>query len=151
MSEKATSETLNNANSNPKKEKPTKEKKVKDKYYAGTNVEKLPKIPKKYIQDLESIEALTPEQLEKYYTAVILGIIPDRFGLEVSVDSKLKAAKGLMDLRENKLKEQVISNEQEEVALAIDFVIKQKEQVDGGINPDDEDGDLNDDESDIGN
>ena len=115
---------------NLKRENPSKEKKIKSKYYAGTNVEKLPKIPKKYLDDLRAVEALSPDDLEKYYTAVILGIIPDRFGLEASVDTKLKAAKGLTELREAKLREQTVVNEQEQEVFACDFVIKQKQQAD---------------------
>lgn len=129
MSESNITNVIETENS-PKKEKPLKEKKVKSKYYAGTNVEKLPKVPKKYLDDLNKVEALTPDQLEKYYTAIILGIIPDRFGLEASVDTKLKAAKGLTELREAKLREQTVANEAEQEIFACDFVIKQKQQAD---------------------
>lgn len=128
----------NNEAETLKKEKPTKEKKektlegkkIKPKYYAGTNVEKLPKVPKKYLDDLRNVEPLSPEDLEKYYTAVILGIVPDRFGLETSVDTKLKAVKGLTELREAKLREQTVANEAEQEVFACDFVIKQKQQAD---------------------
>lgn len=113
-----------------KKEKTLEGKKIKTKYYAGTNVEKLPKVPKKYLDDLRNVEPLSPEDLEKYYTAVILGIVPDRFGLEVSVDTKLKAVKGLSELREAKLREQAVMNEAEQETFACDFVIKQKQQAD---------------------
>lgn len=120
----------------PKKESDKEKKIIKDKYYAGTNIEKLPKIPKKYIEDIMSIETLTSEQLEKYYTAIILGIVPDRFGLEISIADKLKAAKGLTELREAKLKEQAIMNEEEQEVFAIDFVIKQKKQADELVDDD---------------
>lgn len=113
----------------PKKEKETT-REIKPKYYSGTKIEKLKRVPKGYLNDLNNVEALTPEQLEKYYSAIILGLIPDRFGLEVSIDEKLKAAKGLSELRQNKLKEQAIQNMEEQEAFAIDFVIKQKQQVD---------------------
>lgn len=116
--------------SKEKKEKTLEGKKIKSKYYAGTNVEKLPKVPKKYLEDIRNVEPLSPEDLEKYLTAVILGIVPDRFGLEVSQDTKLKAVKGLTELREAKLREQTVVNEQEQEVFACDFVIKQKQQAD---------------------
>ena len=123
---------------NPKRENPSKEKKektlegkkIKPKYYGGTNIEKLPKVPKKYLDDLRNVEPLSPDDLEKYYTAVILGIIPDRFGLDTSIDTKLKAAKGLTELREAKLREQTVANEAEQEIFACDFVLKQKQQAD---------------------
>lgn len=126
-------EAENSKRENPSKEKEKKTlegKKIKTKYYAGTNVEKLPKVPKKYLEDIRNVEPLSPDDLEKYYTAVILGIVPDRFGLEVSVDTKLKAVKGLTELREAKLREQTVVNEQEQEVFACDFVIKQKQQAD---------------------
>lgn len=116
--------------SKEKKEKTLEGKKIKSKYYAGTNVEKLPKVPKKYLDDLRNVEPLSPDDLEKYYTAVILGIIPDRFGLDTSIDTKLKAAKGLTELREAKLREQTVANEAEQEIFACDFVLKQKQQAD---------------------
>lgn len=122
-----------------KKEKPSKEKKapktlegkkIKNKYYGGTNIEKLPKVPKKYLEDIRNVEPLSPEDLEKYYTAVILGLLPDRFGLETSMETKLKAVKGLTELREAKLREQTVANEAEQEIFACDFVLKQKQQAD---------------------
>lgn len=79
-----------------KKEKPSKEKKepkVIPKYYAGTNVRKLPKIPKALLKDLTNMEDLimTPQQRKAYLTAIVMGLIPDKFGLEVGIDQKLKA------------------------------------------------------------
>lgn len=76
-----------------KKEKPSKEKKVIPKYYAGTNVRKLPKIPKALLKDLTNMEdlVLTPQQRKAYLTAIVMGLIPDKFGLEVGIDQKLKA------------------------------------------------------------
>lgn len=116
--------------SKEKKEKTLEGKKIKSKFYGGTNIEKLPKVPKKYLDDLRNVEPLSPDDLEKYYTAVILGIIPDRFGLDTSIDTKLKAAKGLTELREAKLREQTVANEAEQEVFACDFVIKQKQQAD---------------------
>jgi DNA polymerase/3'-5' exonuclease PolX len=128
------SEKLNRTQSeeveNPKKENASKEKKVKPKYYAGTKVEKLPKVPKKYMEDIMNVEALSPEQLEKFYTAIALGLIPDRFGMEASLDTRLKAMKGIQEIREAKLREQTEMNAEQQELFAIDFVHKQKKQAD---------------------
>lgn len=83
----------NSKTSVPKKEKPSKEKKVIPKYYAGTEVRKLPKVPKGLLKDLTNLEAniMTPQQRKAYLSAIILGLIPDKFGLEAGLDQKLKA------------------------------------------------------------
>ena len=83
----------NSKTSAPKKEKPSKEKKVIPKYYAGTEVRKLPKVPKGLLKDLTNLEAniMTPQQRKAYLSAIILGLIPDKFGLEAGLDQKLKA------------------------------------------------------------
>ena len=87
-----------------KKEKPSKEKKVIPKYYAGTNVRKLPKIPKAVVNDLTNLKGLTmtPEQQEAYLTAIILGFVPDKFGLEAGIDQKLKAMAMLKEVQKAK-------------------------------------------------
>lgn len=76
-----------------KKEKPTKEKKIIPKYYAGTEVRKIPKVPSGLLKDLTNLEAsiMTAQQRKAYLTAIIMGLIPDKFGLEVGIDQKLKA------------------------------------------------------------
>lgn len=83
----------NSKTSAPKKEKPSKEKKVIPKYYAGTEVRKLPKVPKGLLKDLTNLEAniMTPQQRKAYLSAIVLGLIPDKFGLEAGLDQKLKA------------------------------------------------------------
>lgn len=112
------------------KEKIKQDKEILSKHYTGTNIRKLPKVPKAYLKDLEAIEPITTEQLESYLTAMLLGVIPDRFGLEVTADTKMKAAKSLMDLREIKLREQSMQTEEDLSNIAIEFVVKQKKQVD---------------------
>lgn len=113
-----------------KKEKIKQDKEILSKHYTGTNIRKLPKVPKAYLKDLANIEPITTEQLESYLTAMLLGVIPDRFGLEVTADTKMKAAKSLMDLREIKLREQSMQTEEDLSNIAIEFVVKQKKQVD---------------------
>ena len=112
------------------KEKINQDKEILSKHYTGTNIRKLPKVPKAYLKDLAKIEPITTEQLESYLTAMLLGVIPDRFGLEVTADTKMKAAKSLMDLREIKLREQSMQTEEDLSNIAIEFVVKQKKQVD---------------------
>ena len=91
----------NSKTSDPKKEKPVKEKKVIPKYYAGTEVRKLPKVSKAAIKDLNNLKGLTmtPEQQEAYLTAVIMGFVPDKFGLEAGLDQKLKALAMLKEIQ----------------------------------------------------
>ena len=91
----------NSKTSDPKKEKPVKEKKVIPKYYAGTEVRKLPKVSKAAIKDLNKLKGLTmtPEQQEAYLTAVIMGFVPDKFGLEAGLDQKLKALAMLKEIQ----------------------------------------------------
>lgn len=129
MSEKL-NRTQEEGNDTQKKENALKEKNIKPKYYAGTKVERLPKIPKKYMDDIMKVEALSPEQLEKFYTAIALGLIPDRFGMEASLDTRLKAMKGIQEIREAKLREQTEMNAEQQELFAIDFVLKQKKQAD---------------------
>lgn len=112
------------------KEKINQDKEILSKHYTGTNIRKLPKVPKAYLKDLANIEPITTEQLESYLTAMLLGVIPDRFGLEVTADTKMKAAKSLMDLREIKMREQSMQTEEDLSNIAIEFVVKQKKQVD---------------------
>lgn len=98
----------------PKKEKPSKEKKVIPKYYAGTDVRKLPKVPKSAINDLNNLQGLTmtPEQQEAYLTAIVMGFVPDKFGLEAGLEHKLKALAMLQTLQKNK--NQVLDEKEEE-------------------------------------
>lgn len=96
-----------------KKEKPSKEKKVIPKYYGGTNIRKLPKVPKAVVKDLTNLQGLTmtPEQQEAYLTAIILGFVPDKFGLEAGLDQKIKAMAMLREVQKSK---SLIDDEQSE-------------------------------------
>lgn len=77
---------------NKEKEK-SKKKTVIPKYYAGTEVRKLPKAPKGMLKDLKDMETLimSPEQRRAYLSAIALGLVPDKFGLEAGLDQKIKA------------------------------------------------------------
>lgn len=105
----------NSKTSDPKKEKPVKEKKVIPKYYAGTEVRKLPKVPKAAIKDLNNLKGLTmtPEQQEAYLTAVIMGFVPDKFGLEAGLDQKLKALAMLKEIQKANSQQQEETDSEE--------------------------------------
>lgn len=104
----------NSKTSAPKKEKQVKEKKVIPKYYAGTEVRKLPKVPKSAINDLNNLQGLTmtPEQQEAYLTAIVMGFVPDKFGLEAGLDHKLKALAMLQTIQKNR--SQVLEEQEED-------------------------------------
>lgn len=96
------------ANQSGKKKKIDKKEKkaIIPKYYAGTNVRKLPKVPKAALNDLsKNLEHLTmtEDQMQGYLTAIILGFVPDKFGLEAGIDVKLKAMSMLTALRKEKM------------------------------------------------
>ncbi len=80
-----------------KRKSPQKEKKIISKYYAGTDVRKLPKIPKPLLNDLSKIglSSLTEDQIKGFLSAVVVGAITDKFGLEASLDTRIKAAQEL--------------------------------------------------------
>ncbi len=80
-----------------KRKSPQKEKKIIPKYYAGTDVRKLPKIPKLLLNDLSKIglSSLTEDQIKGFLSAVVVGAITDKFGLEASLDTRIKAAQEL--------------------------------------------------------
>lgn len=107
------------ATAKSKKEKPTKEKKIIPKYYAGTDIRKLPKVPKAFMTDLSKLEAniMTPSQRKAYLTAIIMGLIPDKFGLEVGVDQKLKAIAEL-----NKMDESNQGTDSDESVVILDDI-----------------------------
>lgn len=106
-------------NVSQKKEKPSKEKKVIPKYYGGTNIRKLPKVPKAFMTDLSKLEAtiMTPQQRKAYLSAIVMGLIPDKFGLEVGVDQKLKAIAEL-----NKMDESNQGTDADESVVIVDDI-----------------------------
>ncbi len=110
---KVTSLKEKKTNSTKKKKKPQKEKKVIPKYYAGTEVRKLPKVPKVALKDLDKLKGLTMtlEQQEAYLTAIVLGFVPDKFGLEAGIDQKLKAMAMLKEVQKAKNANEVEQDE----------------------------------------
>lgn len=46
---------------------------------------------KSILKDLGKLPDMTDEELDKLLYAMALGLIPDRFGLEISADTKIKA------------------------------------------------------------
>lgn len=58
-------------------------------------------------QQLSHLKSASNEQLAKFYTAIITGDVKDFTGLEASIDTKLKAAKLLLEINEQKKEEQL--------------------------------------------
>ena len=58
-------------------------------------------------QQLSHLKTANNEQLARFYTAVITGDVKDFTGLEASIDTKLKAAKLLLEINEQKKEEQL--------------------------------------------
>lgn len=90
-----------------KKEKTIKKEK-KEQLKPATNSGKyasplkgLNKISKQLIKDIGKIPLMSTDDMEKYLQAIALGIIPDRFGMEPSLDTKVNAIKVLKDLKQN--------------------------------------------------
>lgn len=78
----------NDNNPQVKEKKPTKKEKVI--YNPSYKFPKI-KIPNQVYKQIEQVKELTPNETLKYLTAIALGAIPDRFGMEPSLDTKLKA------------------------------------------------------------
>lgn len=74
-----------------------KEKKIIPKHYAGTDVRKLPKLTKPLLNDFTNLgkSSLNEDQIKGFLSAVVAGAITDKFGLEASLDTRIKAAQEL--------------------------------------------------------
>ncbi len=83
--------------SSKKRKTPQKEKKVIPKHYAGTEVKKLPKLTKALLNDFTKLgtNSLNEDQIKGFLSAVVAGAITDKFGLEASLDTRIKAAQEL--------------------------------------------------------
>lgn len=88
-----------------------KKGKLMPEMYKNSNFQKLPKIPKAMLKDIDKMPVMTMEQMEKYLTAVALGIIPERFGMESSLDTRMKA---MQELNKMKQQEQLMADAGEE-------------------------------------
>lgn len=100
-----------------KKEKTIKKEK-KEQLKPATNSGKyesplkgLNKISKQLIKDIGKIPKMSTDDMEKYLQAIALGIIPDRFGMEPSLDTKVNAIKVLKDLHQSDKSNQSSNNQ----------------------------------------
>ena len=87
------------------------------------------KVSKTLLKDIGKIQIMSKEDLEKYLQAIALGIIPDRFGMEPSLDTKVNAIKVLKDL---KYQDNVTNSENEEkkqIDVAANILTKIKEST----------------------
>lgn len=77
-----------------KKKKAFKEKELKPASNSGKKTTMLTgkaKEAKAILKDLGKLPQITPEETTKLLQAIALGLVPDRFGMEVSLDTRLKA------------------------------------------------------------
>lgn len=119
-----------------KKEKLKKEKnkEIIDRCYVGTNIRKLPKVPKALFNDLVKMENLkmTPSQIEAYLSAIVLGLVTDKFGLEVGADTKIKALAELNKMQLAKSQMSQEDQEAKEIDAATDILFAVK-KASGGM------------------
>ncbi len=101
-----------------KKEKNSKKEKKKQELKPASNSGKYTsplkdasKVSKKLLKDIGKIPKMSTDDMEKYLQAIALGIIPDRFGMEPSLDTKVNAIKVLKDMKQN---DSAIDTESEE-------------------------------------
>lgn len=79
---------------------------------------------KEMLAIINSVEMITPEQQEQYLLAIAMGLVPDRFGLEVSVDTKLKAFNQLQAMQVQKTKQNNQRSVEDELEQATEFIFK---------------------------
>ena len=118
-----------------KKKNPKKEKKkvIVPKYYGGTDTRKLPKVPAALIKDLKNLEGfvMSPQQREAYLSAIIAGLIPDKFGLEAGIELKIKAIAELNKMDAQKALIQGDKTEENQINNATELLFKIKKASEG--------------------
>ena len=93
--------------SNEKEKKPSKKRKKIDlgEFTPATNSQLTPRAEKKpksifaekkkemtsLLRDIGKLPEMSDDELKKLLMAIALGLVPDQFGLEASIDTKLKA------------------------------------------------------------
>ena len=91
------------------KEKSTKKEKEKNLPKASNSgkytgeLKTVSKDIKAIIKDIGKVPKLDQEEIEKLLQAIALGLIPDRFGMEASLDTRVKALTELNKMREEKV------------------------------------------------
>lgn len=77
---------------------------------------------KALIRDIGKLPELNDDEMRKFLAAVALGMVPDSFGLEASLDTKLKAIQ-LLQQQTKIVKEASSSDDEEEAVTIVDSVI----------------------------
>lgn len=85
-----------------KEKNPSKKEKEKIIYNPSYKFPRV-KIPKMVYKQIQNVEPLTKEERIQYLTAIALGAIPDRFGMETSMQDRLKALEQINKLTEDQL------------------------------------------------
>lgn len=118
-----------------KKEKTIKKEK-KEQLKPATNSGKyesplkgLNKISKQLIKDIGKIPLMSTDDMEKYLQAIALGIIPDRFGMEPSLDTKVNAIKVLKELKFQEDKSKGENEEKKQIDVAANILTRIKEST----------------------
>lgn len=79
------------------------------------------KLAKQKIKDtlalIDVIPTITDEQQEQYLMAIAMGLVPDRFGLDAGLDTRLKALDQLNKIRQAKQKEATDTSDEEVVIV----------------------------------
>ena len=66
---------------------------------------------------IDVIPTITDEQQENYLMAIAMGLVPDRFGLDAGLDTRLKALDQLNKIRQAKQKEATDTSDEEVVIV----------------------------------
>ena len=107
------------------KEKTPQKRKQTKKTTEGKKIIEKPKdavwLAKQKIKDtlalIDVIPTITDEQQENYLMAIAMGLVPDRFGLDAGLDTRLKALDQLNKIRQAKQKEATDSSDEEVVIV----------------------------------
>lgn len=87
------------------------------------------KVSKKLLKDIGKIPKMSTDDMEKYLQAIALGIIPDRFGMEPSLDTKVNAIKVLKELKFQEDKSKGENEEQKQIDVAANILTRIKEST----------------------
>ena len=76
---------------------------------------------KKTLEVINVVENITPEQHEQFLLAIAMGLVPDKFGLEAGLDTRLKALDQYQKLQQQKQQNADGENGNEEVVIIDDI------------------------------
>ena len=109
--ERNTKSLLKEKKESQKEKKKTGNSKTKKK---GVRKPKRKEVKQKHpsiCQQLSHLKSASDEQLARFYTGIITGDVKDFTGLEASIDTKLKAAKLILEINSQKRLEEQRKNE----------------------------------------